>query len=351
MFRVQVVVLVAACAAGCKYQELPALNGDGSIGSGDASIDGAGSNGPNVVITKGPAAGSETGPRVTYEFSVRDGSPYCRFDNNQLAPCTSPLTVNLPAGAHTFYVQAQNSGGTIDSDSRVWTIACGPHQPTTDTFGLWHFDEGSGTSVANSQQHADNLPPPARNLTFADSPNDPSWVATGRFGSAVHFTAVALNDTDRLYAGEILKPLLAQSLGTHSMDMWVKPAPTLAHDLYLMQTSGGNQTGRMDYSLKFRKNGTVGNYILVVRSENNSMSVTSQAVPLGAYNFVAISFSPNMPAMLFVDGQSFQTPPIVGTVDMFVWDGFFIYEGDVDELHMTFHRYTKEELLDQWCPQ
>ncbi len=119
-----VAVLVLAATADCKFPELPPLEDDGSV---DASLDGPPSDsvsGPNVVITAGPTANSTTGPRVTFEFTVQDGSPYCRFDAAQLTPCTSPLTANLAEGIHSFHVQATSSGGVVDSDSRLWSVDC-----------------------------------------------------------------------------------------------------------------------------------------------------------------------------------------------------------------------------------
>lgn len=351
MAPAKVVVLAAACTVGCKFPELPALDGDASVSSdaqmsSDAPSDGPG--GPNVVITSGPDANSMTGPRVKFEFTVQDGTPYCRFDNEPLTPCTSPLTVNLPAGPHTFHVQAENSGGTVDSDSRLWTIECAPRQPTNDTFALYRMNEGTGTTVVNEHPYMP-FPAPQGTLMFGQAPYDPSWTSSGRFGSALHFTAEELNVTDRIY-GNVLDPTLGMSLGAHSIEMWVNPVPTLPHDLQLFGTSGGNQAGRMDYLLKFRKNGAQGTFILQARSENNSMSVTSQPVTIGEYHYVAISFAPGTPGLLFVDGQTFMTQPLQGTVEDFVFDGLSVYEGDVDELHLTLHRYTEQELLDQWCP-
>lgn len=356
MAHVKVAVLAGACLVACRFPELDRLANDASVASDtsdspDGPSDGPAPEGPNVEITSGPAANSMSGPRIKFEFTVHDGSPYCRFDNQPLMPCTSPVIVNLPAGSHTFHVQAENTAGTVDSDSRLWSISCQPRQPTTDTFALYRMDEGSGTTVANEHPVTPIPPNEPGDLHFGAPPHDPGWTSAGRFGSAVRFTSQSAQEYDYIDT-TLLDPLIGRNLGAHSIEMWVNPVPTYPQDLILYSTSGGNVAGHMDYAIIFRKNGAQGTFILQARSEGNGMSVSSQPVAVGAWHYVAVSFAPGTPALLFVDGRTFYTPsPVQGTVEDFVpFDGFIPYEGDVDELHFTFHRYTEQELLEQWCP-
>jgi hypothetical protein len=80
-------------------------------------------------------------------------------------------------------------------------------------------------------------------------------------------------------------------------------------------------------------------------------NIASQAVAAGAWHFIAVASAQNSPVLLFVDGQATRTPdPIVGTIYQSIWAMYQPFEGDVDELNMTFHSYTEQELLNEYCP-
>lgn len=290
-----------------------------------------------------------TGPRVTFAFTVRDGSPYCRFDSAQFEPCESPFARNLSAGVHSFTVQAMNSAGGIDSDSRLWSVVCATRDGGPETFALYHMDEGSGTVVANA--HSYYVPPaPPGDARFKDPPNDPQWTSSGRFGGGLRFSAQGLSDTDGILGTPLLPPE-ASSLGAHSIEMWVNPAPTFPHELVLLRQGGGTQTGRMDYSLTFSRIGGQGTFTLSIRSGATSTSLVSPLVDLGVFHYVAFAYEPGTAPLLFVDGWSSRVSQTIdGTVEMWVFNALSPYEGDVDDVHLTMHPYSEAELLEQWCP-
>ncbi len=210
------------------------------------------------------------------------------------------------------------------------------------------MDEGSGTVIANA--HPWTAQQPNVGARFADPPGDPAWVAAGRFGSALRFSAIALNDTDRIYA-TILHPNDSMSVGAHSIEMWVNPMPTFPHDLELFSTTGGQQSGRMDYLLKFVRTGGQGSFHLQLRSGGFGETMMSPMVELGTYHHVVMSYQPGTAPLLFVDGTSVRASQTVsGTVENLVFQALTLYEGDADELHLTFHPFTEQELLDRWCP-
>jgi hypothetical protein len=72
---------------------------------------------PNTTITKGPKDKTNK-KEVTFEFtSTEPGSTFqCILDGKaEFKPCTSPFTVKVKRGKHTFQVQATDPAGNTDS--------------------------------------------------------------------------------------------------------------------------------------------------------------------------------------------------------------------------------------------
>ena len=94
----------------------------------DASVQGACPDraNPQVVITKRPKEKTKK-KRATFEFSGTDPRALagfeCSLDGAPFSSCTSPLTVTVKKGAHTFAVQAVdqagNRGSAVTAD---WTV-------------------------------------------------------------------------------------------------------------------------------------------------------------------------------------------------------------------------------------
>jgi hypothetical protein len=76
------------------------------------------SNAPNAQITKGPKQKTKK-KTATFEFTGTDAravaSFQCKLDSGAFAPCTSPHTVNVKKGKHTFQVQAIDQAGNVGS--------------------------------------------------------------------------------------------------------------------------------------------------------------------------------------------------------------------------------------------
>jgi hypothetical protein len=81
-------------------------------------------NTPEATITKGPKNKTRK-KKATFEFAGTDAravaSFQCKLDGEAFAPCTSPHTVRVKKGKHTFQVQAIDQAGNIG-------------QPATDTW-------------------------------------------------------------------------------------------------------------------------------------------------------------------------------------------------------------------------
>jgi hypothetical protein len=79
---------------------------------------------PETTITKAPKNKTKR-KRATFEFaSSEPGSTFaCAVDDQALkVPCTSPYTVKVKKGKHTFQVRATDAGGNVDGS------------PATDTW-------------------------------------------------------------------------------------------------------------------------------------------------------------------------------------------------------------------------
>jgi hypothetical protein len=132
--------------------------------------------------------------------------------------------------------------------------------------------------------------------------------------------------------------------------MWVNPAPSFPHELLLWQ-SFTPQTGRLTYLLKFVRTATTGHFRLETRGDDGiARNVDSQDVDIGVPHYLVFSYTPGTAPLLFVDGVARRTSePVSGTLD-FPFQTFSRFEGDLDELHLTFHAFTDAEALDRWCP-
>jgi hypothetical protein len=81
---------------------------------------------PETTITKGPK-GKTRKRRATFEFtSDEPGSSFrCAVDGQTLkVPCTSPYTIRVKRGKHTFQVQATDTAGNADPTPAVdgWKV-------------------------------------------------------------------------------------------------------------------------------------------------------------------------------------------------------------------------------------
>jgi large repetitive protein len=74
------------------------------------------SNAPNVTITSGPKAKTKK-KTATFTFTGTDAravaSFQCKVDSAAFEPCTSPHTVKVKNGKHTFEVQAIDQAGNV----------------------------------------------------------------------------------------------------------------------------------------------------------------------------------------------------------------------------------------------
>jgi len=70
---------------------------------------------PDTTITKGPKAKTKK-KRATFEFSgsIAGATFECSLDDGAFAPCTSPHTLKVKKGKHSFQVRAKDVAGNVD---------------------------------------------------------------------------------------------------------------------------------------------------------------------------------------------------------------------------------------------
>jgi hypothetical protein len=110
-----------------------------------AGADAAPGERPNTTLTDKPAAlGNAAAVRFTFTSTVAGSSFVCSLDAEPFAACTSPYTVTLEEGQHTFAVAAV-AGTQQDDTPETWTFAIDLTPPDT------MITDGPSGSVNNSE--------------------------------------------------------------------------------------------------------------------------------------------------------------------------------------------------------
>ena len=80
--------------------------------------------GTRLVCIDGPAGSGKTTfagkARFTFKSSEPGSSFRCKVDGKAWKRCTSPFTVTVKPGQHTFRVQATDAAGNTDPTPAVW---------------------------------------------------------------------------------------------------------------------------------------------------------------------------------------------------------------------------------------
>ncbi|MEZ4366036.1 MAG: hypothetical protein R2939_07085 [Kofleriaceae bacterium] len=82
----------------------------------------------DTILDRAPAADTQE-LDATFEFHATEEATFmCAFDDEEPAPCTSPLVRPLPEGAHTFSVTAQTLDGIpqVEPTTHAWRIDITP---------------------------------------------------------------------------------------------------------------------------------------------------------------------------------------------------------------------------------
>jgi hypothetical protein len=93
---------------------------------------------PKTLIDSGPADEAfitDTTPTFEFSASAPESTYECRVDTDDFVPCTSPVTLDLSDGEHTFEVRATDLDENTDAsaETRTFTVDTTPPQTTIDT--------------------------------------------------------------------------------------------------------------------------------------------------------------------------------------------------------------------------
>ncbi|MDQ3299209.1 MAG: LamG domain-containing protein [Myxococcota bacterium] len=291
---------------------------------------------PQIDFTSGPAAGSTSGPRVTFGFTVSDGTVACSMDGAAFAACTSPYATNLPAGAHELQVRATDDAGNIATAVRGWTVACAAPD-ATGAAGLLHLDD-------NAQTLANGVAGGASATLGADATvevADPGFVA-GRFGSGLTFSP---NEGDH-----VSWPAALGMMPDLTLELWVRP-DAIAGTRDLLVSGDGRValqvTGASPTTVQFSFSVTGGN--------GQVRTATSAQVTGNAWHHVIASL--DEPTLrLWVDGVRVEAAINLG--DAPALDAIRLggaggtsFSGTLDEIWIAQTAITADEAaLTRYCP-
>lgn len=295
---------------------------------------------PDIAFTAGPANAGTSGPRVGFAFTVSEGNIACSFDGAAFTGCTSPVAVNLRAGAHQFSVRATDAASNVTTVTRAWTVACNAPDPA-GAAGLLHLDD-TGQTLANAVPGG---VPATLGDTIAVEPGDPAPLAAGRFGGALAFTAVE--------GDHVAWPAALAAMNDLTIELWAHPAaPAGARDLVvsgdgrvaLRVTAASPST--VQFSVATAEGGMAG----------QTRVVSSAAVAAGAWHHVLVSLQ--QPSLrLWVDGVRTE----IATVQLaapLALDALRLgggaataYDGALDEVWIAQTAITGDEAaLARYCP-
>jgi hypothetical protein len=279
---------------------------------------------PAIQITQGPMGTS--GPHVTFAFTVSEGTATCAVDAAAATPCTSPVSMNLAAGPHTFAVRSTDAAGNQGSAARTWTVACAAPD-ATGAAGLLHLD--------SADQSQDNAVAGGQPATLGDTEmpeaTDPAHVAQARFGGGFTFDA----------GQKITWPAMLGPTTALTFEVWSNPVGA-AGDLVV---SGDNRAGlRMVAAAA----GQV-RYAITVANQ----TLLSAAVPADQWHHVLASFSePSL--RLWVDGVRTELDAVTLSGVPVALDSIVIggsYGGSLDEVWIGQSAITDDSAaLDRYCP-
>ena len=284
---------------------------------------------PTATFSQGPTDASTTGPYVTFAFTVSEGQASCSVDGGAAAPCTSPVSLNLPAGSHTFAVSATDGAGNTGTTARTWTVACSAPD-ATGAAGVLHLDV------------ADQIQPDAAAggapATLGDTPTaeatDPMFVAAARFGGGFAF-----NTSQHISWPAMLGPTTALTF-----ELWSNPDASASGPRDLVDSGDGRAALRL-----LPISATQVRYILTIANQ----TVMSAPVAGGAWPHVLASFS--APSLrLWVDGVRTEADNVTLGSQPVALDNLILgatYGGSLDEVWIAQTAITTDDAARaRYCP-
>jgi hypothetical protein len=288
---------------------------------------------PDLMIVSGPNDGDTVGPRVTFMFTVSEGTTECAVDGAPFAPCANPVSFNLPAAAHVFSVRATDAAGNATTLTRSFTVACAA--PTTAAAaGLLHLDD-TGQILANATGGANAV----LGTTDQVEAVDPA-PTVGRFGGALAFNATE-SDLVSWPIG------LSSTSSDFAIELWAAPEALAGTRDVIISGDGGiaiRVTAASATTVRFSAT--------AVGSGGVQHTVTSAPVAAGSWHWVLATLQePTL--RLWVDGAVTQIADtrlnLVPALASLRLGGN--YGGALDEVWLSQAAITTDEgALERYCP-
>ncbi len=127
---------------------------------------------PETTIDAGPSdPTNDATPTFTFSSNELGATFDCQLDGGAFTPCASPYaTAELPAGAHTFAIRAEDTAGnfdpspaihsfTVDTTAPETTITAGPAGSTSDPTATVTFSSDDSGSSFECQVDAGEFAP------------------------------------------------------------------------------------------------------------------------------------------------------------------------------------------------
>jgi len=288
---------------------------------------------PDIMIFAGPADGDVTGPRVSFMFTVSEGTTECAIDGGAFAACTGPVSYNLPPGTHSFTLRALDAAGNSTTVVRTFTVVCNAPDATSSA-GLLHFEDGAQILV-NAAGGASATLGPTDQVETADP-----VLTTGRFGAGVQFTAGE---------GDLVAWPLGVALATSdfTIELWARPdVLSGTRDIVLSGDSRIAIRVTPDSATTVRISATV------VGNNNVANTVTSAPVAAGTWHWIMVSLQEPV-LRLWIDGARVENGDVrlnlVPSLGSLQFGGN--YGGMVDEVWLSQVAITTDDsALTRYCP-
>jgi len=313
-------------------------NRDLSPASASWSVD---SIAPTVAISSPTASGS--GPRVRLTYTVSDGTVTCRYDAAAFAACTSGTSTSLPAGNHTVEVRAVDAAGNTTTVPVSFLVTCAGPPVDADSFLLLRLEDGD---TAQSLINAAGATNAVRGTSATVDANEPTSIASGRFGKALHFTGGTSAPQSQINWSRTA----GANLTTFTIAYWARPTDNTFGYIGFHSPVAG------DWVYLTWNNGQFG--FNLRDTDDIDTSTASQNVAAGQWHHVVNVFDGAV-IHIYVDGVERTWPNprgnplsfanfVFGASDATSTSGGF--KGDLDDLYLSRRAWTATEVLDQYCP-
>ncbi len=209
------------------------------------------------------------------------GGEFC--SGSSCANCSGSLThcTGTPGYCADTTSDNHNCGTCGNTCTTTTCLSC-----TQGYVGLWHFDEGSGTTSTDS----------SGNLHTAVLSSSSDWTASGELNAGLNFT----NGTDFLYA-----PIgtAFNSNTTLSATAWVYATSTTNGPIFGVSNAPGTNAATWDMPFLSIAGGASTSTAFGHIWNVNVNTPVSTTVSNNAWHFLAITYDPSVPGEVFyVDG-------------------------------------------------